>query len=78
MPLNGSIHGYYLKDEPHAWDFGTWAKQAAEIRKKRPGGLVFINMLGSDRTTYEGEDVVPMRGWWGCTHASPPHLPVST
>ena len=19
-----------------------------------------------DRTTYEGEDVVPMRGWWGC------------
>ena len=27
-------------------------------------------MLGSDHTTYEGEDIVPMRGWWGCS--SPP------
>eukprot|EP01050_Picozoa_sp_SAG11_P005566 SAG11_NODE_397_length_9785_cov_3.709581_10_plen_120_part_00 len=72
MPLGGSVHGYYLKDEPHAWDFKTWALQAADIRKKRPGGLVFINMLGSDRTTYEGEDIVPMRGWWGCSSSSHP------
>jgi hypothetical protein len=72
VPLGGSIHGYYLKDEPHAWDFRNWAKQAAAIRQKRPGALVFVNMLGSDRTTYEGEDVLPMRGWWGCDHSTHP------
>lgn len=72
VPLNGSVRGYYLKDEPHMWDFGQWASQAKAIRKKRPGALVFINMLGSDRTTFEGEDIVPMRGWWGCGSGKPP------
>ena len=66
VPLDKVVHGYYLKDEPHMYDFGQWSADAKAIRKKRPGALVFINMLGSDRTTYEGEDIVPMRGWWGC------------
>ena len=51
VPLGGSVKGYYLKDEPHANEFKQVAEQAAAIRTKRPGALVFVNMLGSDQTT---------------------------
>ena len=51
VPLGGSVKGYYLKDEPHADEFKQVAEQAAAIRAKRPGALVFVNMLGSDQTT---------------------------
>ena len=37
VPLGGSIHGYYLKDEPHAWDFKNWAKPATPARLPSDG-----------------------------------------
>ena len=65
VPLSASVKGYFLKDEPHAQEFAACGAQAAAIRARRPGALVFVNMLGSDDTTFEGEVVPRMEHWWG-------------
>ena len=60
VPLGGSVAGYYLRDEPHANEFGGLAKTAAGIRKLRPGALVFINLLGG----YMASEAAAV-AWWG-------------
>ena len=50
-----SVLGYYIRDEPHAQEFAGLGKTVADVRKKRPGALSFINLLG----------MTAGPSWWG-------------
>ena len=63
VPLNGSVRGYYLRDEPHAKDFRGLAETVADVHTHRPDSLVFINLLGG----YMASPAAAL-GWWGFPH----------
>ena len=52
---NSAILGYYIRDEPHAQEFEGLSKTVAEVRKKNPDALSFINLLG----------MTAGPSWWG-------------
>ena len=60
VPLQGSVRGYYLRDEPHASEFRGLAKTVESVHKARPGGLVFINLLGGFMAS-----PAAAKAWWG-------------
>ena len=63
VPLNGSVKGYYLRDEPHAKDFRGLAETVSDVHKHRPGSLVFVNLLGG----YMASPAAAL-AWWGFQH----------
>jgi hypothetical protein len=50
LPLDDEVMGYWLSDEPNAGDYSFLANLSAEVSRRAPGKLRFINLLPSYAT----------------------------
>ena len=50
LPLDAAVLGYWLSDEPSAGDYSFLANLSAEVSRRAPGKLRFINLLPSYAT----------------------------